>query len=172
MAHLIDVRSARHGRLDLLSLSSSRFDPKRPTRRVPISALLGNSNLQLCSFVEAELRVTIILLLVALPWSISAQAGKDEKLDEVIGKLRVCARMYAPSVQGMQSPRNAIDILMEPCSPPPRLRDLDNPEVSPGPKPGAVLPSDLADLGAVSPGLFRHIISEEWASFLDHARTR
>lgn len=40
------------------------------------------------------------------------------------------------------------------------------------PKPGAVLPGDLADVGAVPPGLFRRIINEEWVGFLDQVLSR
>jgi hypothetical protein len=135
---------------------------------------LCESNLAVPLFVDAQMRIAIALLLATVPWSVSAQTGKDEKLNEVIAKLRACVRTYAPAAQaaGTQSTRNAINFLMEACLPPLRVSDLTNPGTIPSPPPGALSLSDLANVGAIYPGLFRHVISEEWADISDQTRTR
>ena len=121
-----------------------------------------------------RLRIPVALLLATASWSVSAQTSGNEKLDEVIAKLRACIRMYAPAARaaGTQNAPDAINFLIETCIPPVRVSDLTDPGATPSPQPGALSPSDLANVGAIPPGLFRRVVNEDWADILDQSRKR
>jgi hypothetical protein len=72
----------------------------------------------------------------------------------------------------MQNTNDAINFLIETCIPTPTLSALINPGAAPPPRPGTLSPSDLTNLGAVTPGIFRAVIRDEWAAFVEEARTR
>ncbi len=114
------------------------------------------------------MRTAIAVLLVA-PWSTSGQTAEDQKLNEVLAKLRACVRTYAPAIQAKDQ-RNAIDRLIDTCTP--SLIDLVNGGLPPIAQPGAISLSDMAGVGAVSPGLFRQVVREALANGADHPRTR
>jgi hypothetical protein len=113
--------------------------------------------------------ISAILLLAALPGSAGAQTAPNEKLVEVISKLRSCVRTYAPAAQaaGMRNSGDAINFFLKTCiTLPPGFADAGEA------LPGALPSSDLADVGAVPPGIFRRVAGEEWASFVEQTRTR
>jgi hypothetical protein len=124
--------------------------------------------------VDAQVKIAVALLLATVPWSASAETDQNEKRDEVIAKLRACVRMYAPAAQvaRTQNNRDPVEFLIETCSPPLRVTDLAHPKAASGSQPGAILPSDLAGVGAIPPGLFRHIVGEEWTIFRDQKSPR
>jgi hypothetical protein len=110
-----------------------------------------------------------LLLLAVLPGSASAQTAPNEKLQQVISKLRSCVRTYAPAAQaaGMQNTGDAINFFLKICiNLPPGFADAG------AALPGALSSSDLADVGAVPPGIFRRVAGEEWGSFVEQTRTR
>ena len=121
-----------------------------------------------------QLRTAIAILLATMSWSVSAQTAQNEKLNEVISKLRACVRTYAPAAQaaGTQNTRDATNFLIETCLPPFRMSDLLNPGAASSPRSGALSPSDLANVGAIAPGLFRHVIGEELSEIFDQTRAR
>jgi hypothetical protein len=109
-----------------------------------------------------------ILLLAALPGSASAQTAPNEKFQQVISKLRSCVRTYAPAAQaaGMQT-GDAINFFLKICiNLPPGFADAG------AALPGTLSSSDLADVGAVPPGIFRRVAGEEWGNFVEQTRTR
>jgi hypothetical protein len=112
---------------------------------------------------------SVMLLLAALPGSAGAQTAPNEKLQQVISKLRSCVRTHAPAAQaaGMRNSSDAINFFLKVCiSLPPGFADAGEA------LPGALSSSDLADVGAVPPGIFRRVAGEEWASFVEQTRTR
>jgi hypothetical protein len=119
------------------------------------------------------LRTAITLLLATVPWSMSAQtAAPNENLLQLLSKLKTCVRANAPAAQtaGMENTNEAINFFIETCTPP--LSALTNPGAAPPPRPGMLSQSDFANVGAVPPGIFRRVIGEEWASFVEETRTR
>ena len=133
--------------------------------------MLGEFSVVVIFFLGAQLRIAIVFLLATVPWSVSAETSENEKLNEVLAKLRACVRTYAPAAR-TQNARNPLNFLIETCSPPLRASDLTSPGASPDAKPGALSPNDLAGVGAIPPGLFRHVVSEEWADIIDPTRAR
>ncbi len=133
--------------------------------------MLGEFNVVVLFFLGAPLRIAVVVLLATVPWSVSAETSENEKLNEVLAKLRACVRTYAPAAR-TQTTRDPLNFLIETCSPPLRASDLTSPGASPGADPGALSPSDLAGVGAIPPGLFRHVVSEEWADIIDPTRAR
>jgi hypothetical protein len=112
---------------------------------------------------------SVILLLAALPGSASAQTAPNEKLQQVISKLRSCVRTYAPAAQtaGAENFGDAINFFLKICiNLPPGFADAG------AALPGTLSSSDLADVGAVPPGIFRRITREEWTNFVEQTRTR
>ncbi|MET4425689.1 hypothetical protein [Bradyrhizobium sp. RT3a] len=101
------------------------------------------------------MRIVITLLLAIVPWSAWAQIGQNEKLGEIIAKLKACVRTHAPEVQApaAKGSGNAVDYFIKVCSPP--ITDLDP-----------------ANVGAVPPGIFRVTITEEWDAIAGETRTR
>jgi hypothetical protein len=85
----------------------------------------------------------------------SAQAGQNERLGEIIAKLRACVRAHAPEVQepAAKGIGNAIDYFIEVCSPP-------------------ITSLDPAQVGAVPPGIFRITITEEWNTITGEKQKR
>jgi hypothetical protein len=73
----------------------------------------------------------------------------------------------------MQNAGNAIHFFMEKCTPLLKISTLVNPgaEDSP-PRLGVLSPSDYANIGAAPPGIFRHVVGEEWATFVEETRAR
>jgi hypothetical protein len=100
------------------------------------------------------LRIVIALLLVTVPWSVSAQTTQSENLRQVISRLRTCVRTYAPAAQaaGLQMTGDAFKFFTDKCGPP--LSDL--------------APTNV---GAVPPGILRRAISEEWTDFASEKRS-
>ena len=121
-----------------------------------------------------QLRIVIALLLAIAPWSASAQSAQNENLKEVISKLRACVRTYAPAAQaaGMQTTSDAINFFIETCTPPLTVSALNDPGAAPRPRPGALSLTDYANVGALPPGMFRRVIGEEWAAFVEETRAR
>jgi hypothetical protein len=118
------------------------------------------------------LRTAITLLLVSVPWSVSAQtAAQNENLQQVISKLKTCVRTYAPDAQtvGVEKTDDAINFFIKTCIPP--LGHLANAGAAPL-RPGMLSLSDLDNVGAVPPGLFRRVVGEEWAAFVEETRAR
>lgn len=118
------------------------------------------------------LRTAITLLLATVPWSVSAQtAAQNENLLQLLSKLKSCVRANAPAAQaaGMKNTSDATDFFIKTCIPP---------IVFPGdsaaapPRPGMLSQSDFANMGATPPGILRRVVGEEWASFVEEARTR
>jgi hypothetical protein len=110
-----------------------------------------------------------ILLLAILPGAGGAQTAQNEKLQQAISKLRSCVRTYAPAAQaaGMLNSGDAVNFFLKTCiTLPPGFADAG------AALPGALSSSDLADVGAVPPGIFRRVAGEEWASFVEQTRTR
>jgi hypothetical protein len=119
-----------------------------------------------------QLRTAIALLLATVPWSVSAQtAAQNEKLAQVIAKLKTCVGIYAPTAQaaGMQKTSDAINFFIEICTPP--IDVLGNGGAASA-RPGALSRSDFANVGAIPPGIFRRVTGEEWVSFVEKTRTR
>jgi hypothetical protein len=89
---------------------------------------------------------SVVLLLAALPGSVSAQAAPNEKLAQVISKLGSCVRTFAPAAEaaGMRNSSNAINFFLKICITLPQ-GFADAGEALPG----ALSSSDLADVGAV-----------------------
>jgi hypothetical protein len=111
---------------------------------------------------------SVILLLSALPGLAGAQTA-PEKLQLVISKLRSCVRTYAPAAQaaGVRNGGDAINFFLKICiTLPPGFAD-DGAAL-----PGALSSSDLADVGAVPPGIFRRVAGEEWGNFVEQTRAR
>jgi hypothetical protein len=104
---------------------------------------------------------------------IGTDGQKKREASDVIAKLRACVRTYAPAARAaaMQNTGNAINFLVETCSPPMKVSDLTSPGATPSPQSGALSLSDLANAGAIPPGLFRRVVSEEWADIVDQTRT-
>ena len=118
------------------------------------------------------LRTAITLLLATVPWSASAQtAAQNENLLQVTSKLKTCVRTYAPAAQaaGVQKTGDAINFFIKTCTPP--VGVFANAGAAPA-GPGMLSLSDLANVGAMPPGMFRRVIGEEWASFVEETRTR
>ena len=119
-----------------------------------------------------QLRTAITLLLATAPWSVSAQtAAQTENLLQVISKLKTCVRTYAPAAQaaGVQKPSDAINFFIKTCIPP--VSVLGNADAASA-GPGTLSLSDLANVGAMPPGIFRRVIGEEWASLVEETRAR
>lgn len=100
------------------------------------------------------MRIAIALLLAIVPWSASAQTGQNERLDELLAKLRACVRTHVPeakaaAVKGIGDP---VKYFLRVCSP--LITDLDP-----------------AKVGAVPPGIFRVTITEEWNTITERTRT-
>jgi hypothetical protein len=113
--------------------------------------------------------MSVILLFAALPGSARAQTAPNEKLEQVISKLRSCVRTYAPAAQaaGVQNTGDATNFFLKTCiTLPPGFAGAGVP------LPGALSSDDLADVGAVPPGIFRRVTGEEWTNFVGQARTR
>jgi hypothetical protein len=72
----------------------------------------------------------------------------------------------------MQNTSDAINFFIETCTPPLTVSALINPGAAPPPRPGTLSLSDLANVGAMPPGIFRRVIGEEWADFTEQPRTR
>jgi hypothetical protein len=134
-----------------------------------------NPALAVPSFVEwVPLRTAITLLLATVPWSVPAQtAAPNENLLQLLSKLKTCVRENAPAAQtaGMQNTNDAIKFFIETCTPPLSVSALTNPGAAPPSRPGMLSQSDFANVGAVPPGIFRRVIGEEWASFVEETRT-
>jgi hypothetical protein len=121
------------------------------------------------------LRVAITLLFATLPWSVSAQtAAQNDNLLQLLSKLKTCVRTYAPAAQaaGVQKASDAINFLIETCTPPLSVGALTNPGAAPPPRRGVLSQNDFANVGAMPPGIFRRVIGEEWDSFVEETRTR
>lgn len=104
-----------------------------------------------------------------MSWSVSAQTtAQNENLLQVISKLKACVRTYAPAA-GEQKTSDAINFFIKTCIPP--VDVLGNAGAAPA-RPGMLSLSDLANVGAVPPGMFRRVIGEEWASFIEETRAR
>jgi hypothetical protein len=71
----------------------------------------------------------------------------------------------------MQNTSDAINFFIEACTPPLTVSFLINPGSAPPPRPGMLSLNDLANVGAITPGLFRRVIGEEWADFVEQTRT-
>ena len=102
----------------------------------------------------------------------SAQtAAQNENLLQVISKLKTCVRTYAPAAQaaGVQKTSDAINFFIKTCTPP--VGVLANAGAAPA-GPVMLSLSDLANVGAMPPGIVRRVIGEEWASFVEETRTR
>jgi hypothetical protein len=56
-----------------------------------------------------------ILLLAALPGSAGVQTAPNEKLQQVISKLRSCVRTYAPAAQATRNSGDAINFFLKIC---------------------------------------------------------
>jgi hypothetical protein len=113
--------------------------------------------------------ISVIFLLAALPGSAGAQTVPNEKLQQVISKLRSCVRTHAPAAQaaGVRNSGDASNFFLKICiTLPPGFADAGEA------LPGALSSSDLADVGAVPPGIFRRVVGEEWTSFVEQKRTR
>lgn len=104
---------------------------------------------------DAQLRIAITLLLAIPPWSAPAQTGQNERLAEVIAKLRACVRTRAPDAQAsaVKGMGGSVSYFIRVCSPP--ITDLDP-----------------AKVDAVPPGIFRVTIAEEWKIITEETRTR
>jgi hypothetical protein len=117
---------------------------------------------------------TIVALLIAIaPWSVSAQTTPDDRLKEVVSKLRACVRTYAPSARaaGIQNTGDAINLFIETCTPP--ISILGNLSAPPA-RPGMLTLNDFADIGGAAqlPGGFRRVVGEEWTAFVEETRAR
>jgi type II secretory pathway pseudopilin PulG len=97
-------------------------------------------------------RTAIALLLTTVSWSASAQTAQNEQLRQVISNLKTCVRMRAPEAQanGVDTTGDAVEYLVRTCSP--RVTELEN-------------------VGAVPPGIFRITIDEECAAFVKRKST-
>ena len=93
------------------------------------------------------------LLLALAAGSAAAQTEQDHNLGQVIAKLRACVQANAPSAQvvGMSTAADASDFFLGVCGPP---------------------LIDLAQIGAVPPGIFRRVVGEEWRGFVEAAVPR
>jgi hypothetical protein len=119
------------------------------------------------------LRTLIALLFVTVPWSVSGDTAQDENLKAVISKLKACVRTYTPAAEAAaMANADAVHFFIETCTPPLTVSALINPGAVPSPRPGMLSQSDFADLGPVPPGIFRRVISEEWAAFVEETRAR
>jgi hypothetical protein len=72
----------------------------------------------------------------------------------------------------MQNTGDAINFFIAKCTPPLTERALINPHIPPSPRPGMLPLSDYANVRAVPPGIFRHVIGEEWSAFVEETRSR
>ena len=116
----------------------------------------------LASLWIGRLRIAIALLLATVPWSVRAQTTQSENLRQFVSELKACVRAHAPAAQaaGVQTTSDAVDFFIKACIPPVRLSDLVSANAA------------SADLGAVPPGMFRHVIGDEWAALMEEKRTR
>lgn len=96
-------------------------------------------------------RTAIVLVLATASWSASAQTAQNEQLRQVISNLKTCVRMRAPEAQanGADTTADAVEYLIRTCGP--RVTELEN-------------------VGAIPPGIFRITIDEEWAAFVKRER--
>lgn len=144
-----------------------------PTRLYPyLSPIVTIYFLAAPNLWTGPLRTAITLLLATVPWSVSAQTtAQTENLLQVIFKLKTCVRTHAPVAQaaGVQKPSDAINFFIKTCIPPASV--LGNADAASA-EPGTLSLSDLNNVGAMPPGVFRRIIGEEWASLVEETRAR
>ena len=93
------------------------------------------------------------LFLAIVAGSAAARAEQDQNLAQVISRLRACVHTNAPMAQagGMQATAETSDFFLGVCGPP---------------------PGDLAQIGAVPPGIFRRVVGEKWHAFVEAAVPR
>ena len=111
---------------------------------------------------ERPLRTAILLFLLALPLSVTAQTSQAEK--PYISDFRACVRAHAADAQaaGVRTSGEAEDYFEKQCVPPLFSLFLGSHNTSPR---SDSVPADEA----APPGLFRAIVRQEWR-FLGTAR--
>jgi hypothetical protein len=108
--------------------------------------------------------VAAAFLLTAGP-SFGQQAHDDEPLQQLLSGLRACVRSHAAGAYalGVRATRDAEEHLLNRCGKT-VLNDLF----------GSIAVNDraISRVSAVPPGIFRVIVREEWAAFLESASGR
>lgn len=89
------------------------------------------------------MKSAIALLLLTLPCSASAQTTQTDRHGEVVANLRACVRDHAALAQATEG--DPLTYLVEIC----RSQT-----------------GDMTGISPVPPGIFRRVVSEEWAAFL------
>jgi len=121
-----------------------------------------------------RLMSTACLLLATMSLPVSAQTTQDEKLAQVLSKLRACVRTNAPAAQqaGIKTIGEAAEFFQKKCFPPLVFSLGQNTDAGQNTSPGQITELDLKGVGAMPPGIYRRVVSEEWTAAIEEARPR
>ena len=109
------------------------------------------------------MRTAILLFLLALPLSVTAQTPQGE--NAYVSDFRACVRAHAADAQaaGVRTEDEAADYAVKMCAPLFGVF-LGSNNISPR--------SNIPAAEAVPPGLFRVIVRQEWSDFLEQRDKR